>query len=87
MIRTVADLPQDYYYEWITVPKKIEEISEHFGRKDWFVDYDSLLAWVEDGDYKEVYGCDTAIPWLDSDAKMLVKNFKAVYHQLADDNK
>ena len=79
MIRTVADLPQDYYYQWVTEPKEIEEIAEHFGRKDWFVDYDSLLVWTEDGDYKEVYGCDTVVPWLDSDAKILVKNFKAIY--------
>jgi len=79
MTRYVADLPYGDQYIWITDQKEIAGISEIFKCSEWYADYDSMLILVENGEYKEIYGCVDSVPYLNSLAEVLVRNGKCVH--------
>ena len=73
----VNELPTDYFYRWLN-DEDTKTMIEHFDRLDWLEDFRSFMVWVENGEYKEVYGCETKVPYLDAEAEQLVKNGKII---------
>lgn len=80
----VNKLPTDYFYRWLD-DEDTKAMIDHFGRPDWLEGFRSFMVWVENGEYKEVYGCETKIPYLDSEAEQLVTNGKIVEPTILED--
>jgi hypothetical protein len=60
--KTVNDL-EDEGLILLQDSQDIQAIKEHFGNPEWF-DYGCVFVKVEDGDYSEVYGCESSVPYL-----------------------
>lgn len=41
----------------------INAVKEHLGNPDWF-DYGCLFVSIEDGDYTNIFGCESNVPYL-----------------------
>lgn len=77
----VNQLPTDYFYRWLN-DDDTKTMIEYFGRPEIFEGFRSFMVWVENGEYKEVYGCETKIPYLDSEAEQLVKCGKIIDNEV-----
>lgn len=69
----VNELPTDSYYNWLN-DADTDAMLTYFGRHDWLEYFRSFMVWVENGEYKEVYGCETKVPYLDAEANQLVRD-------------
>lgn len=76
----VSELPTDYYYKWID-SENAKDMVNYFGRHDWLEYFRLFLVWIEDGEYKEVYGCVTETPYLESEAEYLIKDGQVIDSQ------
>jgi hypothetical protein len=61
--KQVSDLDNDPDLILVDNSRDIESIKEYLGSPEWF-DYGCLFVKVCDGEYSEIYGCESNIPYL-----------------------
>ena len=60
--KTIAEL-NDPDLMLITDSQDINAVKEYLGSPEWF-DYGCLFVKIIDGDYAEIYGCESNVPYL-----------------------
>jgi len=63
---TVRDFQDRDDLTLVTTDFEVEDIKRHLGNSPELEDFGAFLVKVEDGEYKEIYGIKSNIPWLDS---------------------
>ena len=67
--KQVCDLEDNPDLTLITDSQDIESVKDYLGNPEWF-DYGCLFVNVQDGDYAEIYGCESNIShlhyWVDT---------------------
>jgi len=61
--KVVSDLESDPDLMLLSDSQDIQAVADYLGNPDWF-DYGCLFVKVDDGDYSEIYGCESSVPYL-----------------------
>jgi hypothetical protein len=59
----VSDLESDQDLMLLSDRQDIRAVADYLGNPEWF-DYGCLFVKVGDGDYSEIYGCESSVPYL-----------------------
>lgn len=67
--KQVCDLEDNGELILLTDSQDIDAVKEYLGNPDWF-DYGCLFVKIGEGDYEEIYGCESNVPynhyWVDT---------------------